>query len=319
MKISVLICTRKPREDYLHRVLDALRAQSLPMQEWELLVLSVAGDGPISDRFDLSWHPNARFILEEKIGKTHALLRAITESTGELLAIVDDDNVLRADYLAAALKISAEYPWLGAWGGSCIGEFETEPPAELRAWLGGLMIEKLTTSYWAKLPRGSEALPQGAGMVVRRRQAVHYREQVLHDPARQSLGPNGQPANGGEDSDLALCAFELGLGTGRFPELELTHLIPTRKLTLPFLENLYGAFGFAGVVLNAIHGKAEVIPGQIQSGRLRYLLLKTFLLVSGKSRVERRIRLATERGRMRAINELNRLGHHQTKPAKPNA
>jgi glycosyltransferase involved in cell wall biosynthesis len=307
LRVSVIICTRKPREDYFRRVLAALRAQSLPKEQWELLVLSVAGDGPLSDRFDVSWHPQARFILEEKIGKTHALLRAIEESKGELLAIVDDDNVLRADYLEAAANIGAEYPFLGAWGGSCLPEFEVPPPDELKPWLGGLVIEKLTTSYWAKIPRGGEALPPGAGMIVRRRQAAHYRELVLHDPVRQALGPNGQPANGGEDSDLALCGFELGLGTGRFPELELTHLVPARKLTLNYLENLYGAFGYSGVILNAVHGKQEPIPGQIEAGRLRYLLLQAFLLISGKNRVERRIRLASEKGRMRGVKDLKHM------------
>ena len=134
--------------------------------------------------YDLSWHPHGRYILEEKIGKTHGLMRAIAESQGELLAILDDDNVPRADFLEAALKISAERPELGAWGGSCLAEFEVPPPEELKPWLAGLVIEKLETSYWAKLPRGGEALPAGAGMVVRRRQALYYREQVQHDPLR---------------------------------------------------------------------------------------------------------------------------------------
>jgi hypothetical protein len=310
-EISVIICTRNPREDYLRRVLEALRAQTLPLKDWELLVLSVAADGPLSGRYDVSWHPNARFLLEEKIGKTHALLRAIAESKGELLAIVDDDNVLRADYLQNGLKISADYPWLGAWGGSCLPEFEVEPPAELRPWLAGLLIEKLDASFWAKLPRGSEALPPGAGMMVRRKQALYYREQALRDPARQALGPNGQPANGGEDSDMALCGFHLGLGTGRFPELELTHLIPARKLTLKYLESLYEAFGYAGTVLSAIHGGANQFPGQIQTGGLRIFLLRLLMFATGRSRAERRIRLAQEKGALRARRDLNRLNERR--------
>jgi glycosyltransferase involved in cell wall biosynthesis len=317
-EISVIICTRKPREDYLNRVLSALRAQTLPLQDWELLLLSVADDGPLSGRFDLSWHPHGRFILEEKVGKTHALLRAIAESKGDLLAIVDDDNVLRPDYLQAALKIGADYPWLGAWGCSCIPEFEVEPPAELRPWLGGLMIKKLTTCFWARLPRGNEALPHGAGMVVRRKQAEHYREQVLHDPVRQSLGPDGTPNRGGEDSDMALCAFDLGLGTGMFPELELTHLIPARKLTLKYLESLHEAFGYSGTVLSAIHDNPENFPGRVQSGAWRIFLLRLVMLASGKSRPERRIRLALEKGRLAAQRDLAQTGYPLSQSSKPN-
>ena len=317
MRISVIICTRNPREDYLRRVLEALRAQTLPTQDWELLLLSVTADGPLSGRFDLSWHPNARFILEDKIGKTHALLRAIAEAQGELLAIVDDDNVLRADYLEAGLKISADYPWLGAWSGSCLPEFEIEPPVELRPWLSGLVIEKITKPVWAKIPRWNDASPAGAGMVVRRQQARHYRELVLSDPVRQALGPNGQPNRGGEDGDMALSGFELGLGTGRFPDLELTHLIPARKLTLKYFESLYEAFGYCGVVLDAVHGKGKTFPGQIQTGIRRFLLLKIFLFITGKSRAERRIRLAMEKGRLCAQRELEQLGYFTARPSKP--
>jgi hypothetical protein len=307
-EISVIICTHNPREDYLRRVLEALRAQTLPTTDWELLLVDNASEKPLAAAWDISWHPNARHVLEEKIGKTHALLRGIAEFQGELLVVVDDDNVLRADYLQATLKISANYPWLGAWSGSCLPEFEVEPPVELRPWLGGLVIEKLTQSYWAKLQRGTEALPPGAGMVVRRKVAVHYRELVLQDPVRQALDRSGKKLSSGGDSDMALCGFDLGLGTGRFPELELTHLISARRVTLEYLEGLHEGFGYANVVTDIIYGK-EHFPGKIQSGALRIFLLSLVMFASGKSRAERRIRLAWEKGRSRASRELRQIGY----------
>jgi len=310
-EISVIICTRNPREDHLKRVLDALQRQTLPLEQWELLLVSVAADGPLSDHFDLSWHPNARFILEEKIGLTHGRLRGISESRAELLVFVDDDNVLRADYLAACLKISGEYQWLGAWGGSCLPEFEMEPPAELRPWLAGLLIEKRTEMVWAKLRVGGPALPPGAGMVVRKKQAQYYQEQTLNDPVRLSLGPHSKPPRGGDDSDLALCGFDLGLGTGMFPDLELTHLIPARKLTLNFLENLYESFSYGSTVLSAVYDKPQPFPGQIQTGVLRILLLQILMLAMGKSRAERRIRIAKEKGGLRAQRDLKRLNYRR--------
>ena len=308
-EISVIICTHNPREDYLRRTLDALKAQTLSKEQWELLLVDNASEKQLAARIDLSWHPNARHVREDRVGKTHALLRGIAEFRGEFFVIVDDDNVLRADYLQAALKIGADYPWLGAWSGSCIPEFEVEPPAELRPWLSGLVIEKLTRSYWANLPRGSEACPMGAGMVSRRRLALHYRELLARDPIRQTLGPGSKMPGAGDDTDMALCGIELGLGTGRFLELELTHLIPARKLSLKYVEDLNEGLGYAGAVLNALYDKPECFPGQMQFGAGRIFLLSALMFVTGKSRAERRIRLAREKGGLRARRELIRLGH----------
>jgi hypothetical protein len=116
---------------------------------------------------------------------------------------------------------------------------------------------------------------------------------------------------------MALCGIDLGLGTGRFPELELTHLIPARKLTLKFAEDLHEGLGYAGTVLNALYDKPERFPGKVQSGALRIFLVSILMFAMGKSRAERRIRLAREKGGLRAQRELNRLGCSRREPAVP--
>ena len=177
------------------------------------------------------------------------------------------------------------------------------PPAELRPWLAGLVIEKLTAAIWAKLPTATIACPMGAGMVVRRPVAERWRELAVNDPRRKSLGPDGKCPGAGDDADMALCGFELGLGTGRFPELELTHLIPARKLTLKYLENLHEGFGQAGVVLNVLH-QPGFSPGRPRWGGARLWVKNWLWRAAGKSRVERQLRLAEEKGKLRAQREL---------------
>jgi hypothetical protein len=292
LPVSVIICSHNPREDYLRRVLDALKAQTLPAKDWELLLVDNASKEPLAGRFDLSWHPNARHVREEKTGLTHARLCGIAEAKGDLLVFVDDDNVLRPDYLQACLKLSAARPHLGAFGGSCLPEFEIEPPSELRPWLHGLLVEKLSRSYEDKIPAGGPALPAGAGMAVRRAVAEHYREKVLRDPLRQSLDRTGKLLGGGGDSDLTLCSLAFDLSTGRFPELELTHLIPAHRLTLEYLEG--------------IHDPKSHAPGQFQPSAPKAFLKRLALL--SKNPVERRIRTAEARGRRAAQLELERRG-----------
>ncbi|HEX9045566.1 MAG TPA: glycosyltransferase [Verrucomicrobiae bacterium] len=302
--ISVIICTHNPREDYLKRVLDALRAQTLAKDQWELLLIDNASAKTLSQTWDLSWHPQARHVREEKLGLTPARLSGIASAKGELLVFVDDDNVLRGDYLQNALKIGGDYPWLGAWSGSCLAEFETTPAAELGPWLGGLVIETIQVPVWAKLPKLNTACPAGGGMVVRHQQASLYRDMVLKDPVRQALDRCGKQLGSGGDSDMVLSGFQLGYGAGKFPELEMTHLIPPQRLTLPYLEGLYEGFGHAGVILDYIYHAGDPIGGGNRFGGLRCHFKRFLWLLAGKPPVERRIRYAIEKGRQRARTEL---------------
>lgn len=145
-RVSVVIPTHNPRMDYLARVIDALRQQTLAKDLWELVIidngsreaLAVAssqssGVSRKTNIVDLSWHPNARIVREEQLGLTFARLRGFAEAKGELIVLVDDDNVLAPDYLQTAMRLAQKHPKLGAFGGKCLPEFEVEPPEWLKA------------------------------------------------------------------------------------------------------------------------------------------------------------------------------------------
>ena len=66
--ISVVICTHNPRPDYLRRTLDALKTQTLPQEQWELLLVDNASEKALTGVWDLSWHPRARHIRENELG-----------------------------------------------------------------------------------------------------------------------------------------------------------------------------------------------------------------------------------------------------------
>src|SRR5690348_12350374 len=102
MNLSVIICTHNHRLEYLSRTLEALRVQTLPMAEWELLLIDNASRSAVAASVNLTWHPNARHIREEVLGLTPARLRGIQEARGKLVVFVDDDNLLDPDYLTNA-------------------------------------------------------------------------------------------------------------------------------------------------------------------------------------------------------------------------
>ena len=129
--LSVIICTDNPRLHYLRRVLDALRAQTLPLEQWELLLVDNASSEPLAARVDLTWHPLASHLREPALGLTPARLRGMSAARAPVLVFVDDDNVLQREYLANARIIATEYPQLGA--GAEYSSGIREPPSRVDA------------------------------------------------------------------------------------------------------------------------------------------------------------------------------------------
>src|SRR5205823_5982545 len=152
----------------LRRALDGLARQTLPVGKWELLLVDNASQPALDGGLDLSFHPQARLVREERLGLTAARLRGIRESSSKVLVFLDDDNVLDPAYLAHAAAIGDEWPVLGTWGGQILPEFEKTPPEWTRPYLGALAIRETERDCWSNDPQTVDALPYGAGMCVRR-------------------------------------------------------------------------------------------------------------------------------------------------------
>lgn len=260
MDISVIICTHNPREDYLERTLNALRGQRLPYDQWELLLIDNASKEQLDEKWDLSWHPAGRHLREKKLGLTNARLMGIKESKGALLLFVDDDNVLFSDYLEEVIAIAKTWPTLGAWGGQQFPEFEEEPPLE--KWKVDFWSGKLDRDIWSN-NFDREAAPSGSGACIRKRVAMHYASLAQTDDLRLNLGRNGTGLNAAEDIDMDYSACDLGLGTGRFRALKLTHLIPAKRLTDEYLYKLCEGFGYSETILEALRGSPPQQPCRI--------------------------------------------------------
>jgi glycosyltransferase involved in cell wall biosynthesis len=252
--ISVIICAHNPRPDYLRRVLDALKAQTLSPLQWELLLIDNASKEPLTLTWDLSWHPHARHIREDEIGLTAARLRGIKESASELLVFVDDDNVLASDYLNNALNLNISRNCVGAFGGNIIGEFETPPESWVNIMFSIFAIVDVKDERWMCGPGTSAQLmaPCGSGMVIRKTIADYWARMSVNDPLRRGLGRKGASLAGSEDIDMSLCACVLGLAVGRFPQLQLTHLIASRRLKRDYLLRLAEEATFSDAILHYI-------------------------------------------------------------------
>ncbi len=276
--------------------------QALSREQWELLLIDNASTEPLAIYWDLSWHPHGCHIREDEPGLTPARLRGIQESKGALLVFVDDDNVLAPDYLTLAAEMAEQWPMLGAWAGEALPEFETEPPPALKPYISMMASSpddgKFGKDLWSNI-RGTAATPSGTGMCVRRRVAAEYFKLATQEEKRRRLDRCGQSLVSGGDTDMAYTACDLGLGTGFFHRLKLTHLIPSHRVSLNYLLRLKEAMAYSAIIVDSFRNPDA---GQVSACRrlLKYLRAWT------SRGVRRKFNLATLRGQSAARSVFRR-------------
>jgi glycosyltransferase involved in cell wall biosynthesis len=295
--ISVIICTHNPRPHYLRRVLEGLRTQTLPFERWELLLVDNASKKPLTQKsLDLCWQPHSRVIREEQLGLSSARLRGMKEAGANLLVFVDDDNVLDPNYLSQAIRIKREWPMLGVWGsGAIIPEFEVEPAKDLREFLPMLALRDVRCAEWSNVISYGSARPWGSGQCVRANVAAAYREYYETSKIKLTDRQESGLLCGG-DVEICFVACKIGLGTGVFPELRLTHLIPRERVEENYLVKLFEGATISWMLLQ--YKWEKICPCSPFSGPLGALrVLKQLLVLKG---IHRRMYLAGLRSRVRA-------------------
>jgi glycosyltransferase involved in cell wall biosynthesis len=300
LKLSVIIPTHNPSEKHLESVLLALAAQTLLTDCWELLIVDNGSTRPLSSATALMGHPQGRVIREERLGLTSARLAGFEATQGEIIVLVDDDNELATDYLAAALKIANDYPFLGTWSGNIELKFEpsaTPPPPDWRPFLAERSCK---SANWSNHPSHNDSTPWGAGLCVRRAVAAAYLLEVSKKPEHLSLDLHGSRLIYGGDTDIAFVGCSLGLGKGVFPILHLRHLILASRCERAYLVKVVEGRGYSEV-LHQFVGHGALPPEQ----RNRWGKLKRLLRLATMSRDDRAIALAFDRGRRRAFKELS--------------
>lgn len=239
MLLSVIIPTHNPDAPRLRCTLAGLRAQSLPADQWELIIVDNASAPAVSLPILSSIAPaNTRLVREAEPGLTHARRRGFAEACGEFLVLVDDDNVLAPNYLAQVAALFAIHPSVGALGGRSIPEFERKPPTWWQPEFDGLIAcrdlgsEPLFSSGTREYPA---CAPIGAGMALRRAAARAW----LADPTAGSLPDRrGGELTSGGDNDIILTVLAAGWAVAYFPALTLTHLIPAGRVEAAYLARL---------------------------------------------------------------------------------
>jgi len=247
--LSVVVCSHNPRADFLRQTLSSLRQQTLPLENWELLLVDNASAESLAKSWDLSWHPHARHIAESELGLSAARQRGMLESASDLFVFLDDDTPMDKGYLTRALEIKQTWPSLGVWGsGSVTPEYELQPDESLKQLLPMLALRQTERAFWSNVSSCLEATPFGSGSCVRASVADAYRRKNSESAVLIS-GRRGKELLSCEDLEVAYVACDMGLGMAVFPELRLTHLIPKERVSRKHLLRLYEGLELSGALL----------------------------------------------------------------------
>ena len=260
MRLTVVLPTHHPHPGRLARTLAGLRAQTLPVAEWEtLLVDNASAPALAADLFAPHAPANLRLVREPQLGLTSARRRGFIEARGELVVLVDDDNVLAPDYLAQVQTIFDRDPRLGAIGGRSRPEFERPPPAWVREFDGllacrdrGDAVQLCQSIRHAATGRNAypACAPIGAGMALRRAALQPW----LEAPVDAALSDRrGRELTSGGDNDIVFTLAGHGWAVGYFPELVLTHLIPAARTQRDYLARLNRGIAKSWVQVLAKH------------------------------------------------------------------
>jgi glycosyltransferase involved in cell wall biosynthesis len=242
--LTAILPAHDPDPGRLAEALEGLRAQTLPGERWEAILVDNA-----SARFpDAAWLAGRapgglRVVREEKLGLSSARRRGFSEAAGEIAVLVDDDNVLSPDYLERVLALFGRHARVGIAGGKSVPRFESEPPAWTREFFPLLALRDLGAAELISAglrPQGTtqnaypDFAPIGAGMALRRAAWTAW----LQSPDSGLSDRRGGELSSGGDNDLVLCAMRAGWEAAYFPQLVLTHLIPPGRLEPGYLARL---------------------------------------------------------------------------------
>lgn len=262
-RLTVILPTHRPHADRLRRTLLGLRAQTLPVSDWELLLVDNASAPPVASvDFAASAPANFQLVLEPRLGLSHARRRGFVEARADILVMVDDDNVLAPDYLSRVLSRFDAHPTVGALGGRSLPEFEAAPAPWMTPFFDLLAIRDLGTAdlVGGLRPPGAArdcypvCAPIGAGMALRREAARSWLDHA--DPEAFSDRRGGELTSGG-DNDIVMHLLRAGWEVAYFPDLALTHIIPAGRLDTAYLARLNRGIQKSWLQLLLRHGLSD--------------------------------------------------------------
>ncbi|MEM7572572.1 MAG: glycosyltransferase [Bacteroidota bacterium] len=236
--ISLIVCTYN-REKFLGDCLDSILAQSLDIEQYEVIVInnkSTDSTAEILQQFAARAPANWSFLLEKQQGLSYARNRGIQEAKGVFLTYVDDDAILATNYLQLQFEHLQLHPELAGLGGKILAKFEGPKPAWFNPYTA--------PTYFSHYDRGDKSyvyregdFPFGCNMCLRK---------SLIEPLGgfdTDLGRIGKGGLGGEEKKLFGQIINAGGKVRYLPELWVHHQVDHYRTQRAYVEKISRGLG----------------------------------------------------------------------------
>ena len=225
MKVTVVLCTYN-RSQSLARALASVVVSTMPNDvTWEVLVIdnnSTDDTRAVVSEFSERYPQIFRYIFEPKPGKSNALNRAIRETNADVLAFMDDDVQVEANWLNNLTRAFADAAYSGS-GGPIVPQSTFNPPAWLET-TGRYALAPLAMFDLGSKSGELKEPPFGTNMAFR---AEMFSK---HGVFRTDLGP--QPGGEIKNEDVEFGARLLAAGEHFWyePNAIVHHEVPLHRV-----------------------------------------------------------------------------------------
>ncbi|MBR4028766.1 MAG: glycosyltransferase family 2 protein [Alistipes sp.] len=251
IRLSLVIATYN-RAEQLMVTLASVGEQSAKPSLWECIIVDNNSRDNTQERVAefAKEHPtlNIRYCFEPNQGLSYARNKGISEAKGDIIAFIDDDERIVAEFINSYIKLFDEHPDAMAAGGKIIAEYPTGRPRWMSHYTERPIANPMDFGdYITPFPKGR--IPGGGNMAMRRE--LFDRVGVFDT----SLGRMGGKLIGGEESELFERIYSLGMKCYYAPRAIMYHIIPAEKLTTEYFERLCYNTGVSQLTRAKIHNR----------------------------------------------------------------
>ena len=312
--ISVIVCCYNG-EKTIHSCLQSLLNQKLDNTiPWEVILIDNNPLEDITRIAEAKWPESSismKIFNEKREGLLHAKLRGYKEARYSLLAYIEDDTILKENWIQEVHQHFQNFPDCGVLGGNNEPLFMIEPPIWLNHYLqqlsvgkqGHLPIENITEN------RG---FLWGAGMIIRKN--------ILDSGLRQGFAFSDRRRRdhlvSGVDTEFCWLARIIGYKLYFNQNLQLTHVINAHRMSWINMQHLYRKLGSESIstdIMTYYYKKQKNTPAlllitRMYLGSMRRYFLAIFRYAfrsSGKVDNINFLMIYYYRGRMGELGLLN--------------